>query len=300
MSSMSVSSSVNEQQESSSSSCDDKSSTNLKTNITTSQQQQTTTDYGSKNSPSTGKHCLVLDVDHTFLSGLTEEQYNAYSSTSSFCQSLKYDPEEKRKLKYIKRALNESSPDFATGKMVHYKIPNPDDGKSLTFFVAIRPCITYLVSRHEMFDKEKGNVTILLASANDDERTSAVFEYLTFEGRTLKEISHANFIPREVFLDNYKKSRSGKKRIDDIRRWAEERNYLNKNGKLIFLDDKAPNNCIGTVTKNDYPCFISSWDLPESLQILEEHKQNPNIDRVYVPAADAALMRQVVQTFEAE
>ena len=88
--------------------------------------------------------------------------------------------------------------------------------------------------------------------------------------------------------------------IDDIRRWAEERNYLNKNGKLIFLDDKAPNNCIGTVTKNDYPCFISSWDLPESLQILEEHKQNPNIDRVYVPAADAALMRQVVQTFEAE
>ena len=148
-----------------------------------------------------------------------------------------------------------------------------------------------------MFNKENGNVTILLASANDDERTLAVLQYLTYEGRTLSEISNARFIPREVFLENFEKSRSGKKRIHDIRAWAESQDLLTSNGKMIFLDDKAPRNCCGRVTEMDYPCFITSWDLPESLRIFEEHKQHPSIDRVHVPPRDAELMQQVIQTF---
>ena len=51
--------------------------------------------------------------------------------------------------------------------------------------------------------KENGTCTILLASANDDERTLAVLECLTYEGRTLTEISNARFIPRAEFLENY-------------------------------------------------------------------------------------------------
>lgn len=245
------------------------------------------------------KHCLVLDVDHTFLSGVTEEMYQAYSPTSSFCQSLTYDPSAKRRAKYIKRAQDENS-SRASGKMVHYTMPNPDDGKSLTFFVAVRPCITYLVSRHdELFNKDTGHVTILLASANDDERTLAVLDALTYEGRTLAEISHARFIPRAEFLNNFEKSRSGQKRIHDIRRWAESQHLLTSDGRMLFLDDKAPKNCCGRVTNNDYPCFITSWDLPESLQIFEQHKQHPNIDRVDVPPNDAGLMQQVVDMFAA-
>ena len=107
----------------------------------------------------------------------------------------------------MKRARSTTS-----GKMVHYTVPTPDDGVTMTFYVAVRPCITYLVSRHpELFDpKSGGTTTILLASANDDERTEAVLEYLTYEGKTLSELSPlARYIPRSEFLDNYEVSRSG-------------------------------------------------------------------------------------------
>ena len=242
------------------------------------------------------RHCLVLDVDHTFLSGITEEMFAVYHPTSSFCQTLTYPPSTKRRNKYLKRAEAEAHAPNASGKMVHYKLPSPDDGESLTFFVAVRPCLSYLVSRHDaLFDKETGSCTILLASANDDERTSAVLEHLTYEGRTLPEISKARYIPRAEFLENHEKSRSGNKRIHDIRRWAERENLLSAFGTMIFLDDKAPRNCCGTVqTDIDQVFHISSWDLPESLRIFEEHREQPTLDRVFVPTQDTQLMDHVI------
>ena len=244
------------------------------------------------------KHCLVLDVDHTFLSGVTSDMYNTYhQTTGGFCQTFTYPPSVKRRAKYMKRAKAEAYAPNATGKMVHYKVPTPDDGKLLTFFVAVRPCISYLVSRHdELFNKENGTCTILLASANDDERTLAVLECLTYEGRTLTEISNARFIPRAEFLENYEDSRSGSKRIHDMRAWAESQQLLTKDGTMIFLDDKAPRNCCGTIQDGFDQVFnISSWDLDESLQIFEQHLQEPMQDRVFVPTKDIELMDHVIQ-----
>ena len=194
----------------------------------------------------------------------------------------------------MKRARSTTS-----GKMVHYTVPTPDDGVTMTFYVAVRPCITYLVSRHpELFDpKSGGTTTILLASANDDERTEAVLEYLTYEGKTLSELSPlARYIPRSEFLDNYEVSRSGHKRIHDIRKYAESNGMLSpNNGLMIFLDDKAPGNCCGVVTSNDYPTFMSSWDLPESLHIMEQHLKQPELEYVFVPTNDEQLMEAVIR-----
>ena len=203
---------------------------------------------------------LVLDVDHTLLQGITAEHY-AWYSASGFCAKFTYRPSAARYRKYLARMMDENS-----GRMIHYTLaPEPE---SMEFYVSIRPCLAELLSQPLIVS---GQVPVLLASANEDERTAAILETLPmFEGRKtmLQAIGNCRFIPRAAFLDDYQRTRSGKKRIGDIRAWAEREGMLPEGGKLVFLDDKVPGNISGSPTSNDFIFWISPFDLPETLTIF--------------------------------
>ena len=208
---------------------------------------------------------LVLDVDHTLLQGITPEHYSWFRN-SSYCASFSYEPSTVRYQKYLARMVDQTS-----GRMVHFSIPKPDDGKSMQFFVSIRPCLAELLSHPRI---TSGEVPVVLASANEDERTAAILDKLPmFEGnKTMTEhLAACHFIPRALFLDDYETTRSGRKRIGDIRKWAEDQGLLPKHGRgrLVFVDDKAPGNIRGTRTRNDFVFWISPFDLPETLTIFQ-------------------------------
>jgi hypothetical protein len=211
---------------------------------------------------------LVLDVDHTLLQGITAEHY-AWYSPSRYCAKFTYRPSASRYRKYLARMRDESS-----ARMIHYTLPEPDDGQSMEFYVSIRPCLAKIMSHPRIVS---GEVPVLLASANEDERTEAILDKLPmFEGqKTMPEhLGKCRFIPRAAFLDDYQTTRSGKKRIGDIRAWAERQNLLPEGGKLVFLDDKVPGNIRGSPTSNDFIFWISPFDLPETLSILNhQHAQ---------------------------
>ena len=115
-----------------------------------------------------------------------------------------YEPSTVRYQKYLARMVDQTS-----GRMVHFSIPKPDDGKSMQFFVSIRPCLAELLSHPRI---TSGEVPVVLASANEDERTAAILDKLPmFEGnKTMTEhLAACHFIPRALFLDDYETTRSG-------------------------------------------------------------------------------------------
>lgn len=86
------------------------------------------------------KNATLLYLSHTLapLKNTAILLYSLFLSSGGFCQTFTYPPSVKRRAKYMKRAKAEAYAPNATGKMVHYKVPTPDDGKLLTFFVAVR------------------------------------------------------------------------------------------------------------------------------------------------------------------
>ena len=254
---------------------------------TSTMSQNMTASRATAATANTPQHLLVLDVDHTFIQGITAEHFARYRDVSRWCQSFAYKPSPSRYEKYARRARDRLANE-ATGKMVHYRIPG-DDGETMEFFCALRPCFAELLS-HELFTS--GVVGVALASANEDERTAAVLTGLDFghvraissssghvdncnnndSGRV--RTTAARMIPRHVFLENHERSRSGNKRIHDMRRWAEAESMLAPGtGRLVFLDDRAPGNVIGEQTCNDYVWCIPPWDLVESLDVLEHDRR---------------------------
>lgn len=214
---------------------------------------------------------LVLDVDHTLLQGITVDHYNEYAK-STYCQKFSYKPSKTRYKKYIDRMADEVS-----GRMIHYTLPTPNDGETMDFYVAIRPCLFELLLHPLILS---GRVSLLLASANEDERTEAILEKLPFfqGGATLRErIPVCRYIPRAEFLEGYKTTRSGKKRIKDIRRWAEKEKMLSK-GNLVFLDDRVPSNIQGSPSPQDFVFWISPFHFQHAINIFSHQRSTWNLD----------------------
>jgi len=194
---------------------------------------------------SMAKVAIIFDIDDTLLKEVSMKEFRDHEDV----QQLRYEPSLRNVTRYQKKliALKEGAT-LEKGKVIHYEF----DKTTLTSTVVVRPAMISLIEHVIHLNETRSDkIVLLLASANDESRTSAVCEQLRIKSCQNKTLAELGFraVPREYVM----KSRH-EKDVGSVRKWA----GLNELCLGIIVDDK-PNELIN-VTRADHKVVTPAFD----------------------------------------
>lgn len=140
---------------------------------------------------------VMLDIDDTILKEVAIHVFEHHHEV----QSLRYPPNAAKEKSYKAREGDRNLEKKIAGRVIHFRF---HDNGELTSTVAVREGFKEFLRDNEQL-LSSGLLEIYLTSANDENRTKAVWEQLLVDGKPLKDWG-IKLIKKENFYDQGEKS----------------------------------------------------------------------------------------------
>ncbi len=189
---------------------------------------------------------VMLDVDDTVLK---EVDYVTYGK-NPHVQTVQYQPSEGAFQRYQERLRGGKT----DGKRLHYEITGPGEIRS---YVVVRPAMSSLLRDLKPL-MDRGEVRLLVTSANDEKRTRAVCDQIKVGGHTLNEWGGTMISPSQFGILGGRKSVA--KLRDDLQ--------LGLVSPVVAIDDLGEK--VVDYLPQDNSVSIEAWDDVRSAQFMNQ------------------------------